>query len=53
MKENQWAVPLAHLNITNDNNAHSCYLVMKRKHPPSWWRKGDGTPQELLRRVDT
>lgn len=53
MKENHWAVPLAHLNITSDSNAHSCYLVMKRKHPLSCLRKGDGMPQELLRRVDT
>lgn len=53
MKENHWAVPLAHVGIISDSNAHSCYLVMERKHPPSWWRKGGGKPQELLRRVDT
>lgn len=52
-KENHWAVPLAHVGIISDSNAHSCYLVMKRKHPPSWWRKGRGKPRELLRRVDT
>lgn len=53
MKENHWAVPLAHVGIISDSNAHSCHLVMKRKHPPSLWRKGGGKPQKLLRRVDT